>query len=283
MRLRVGVVTETYAPDVNGCAMAMGRLVHGMLERGHQVQLVRVRHGRTDRYRFDGECEVLPLPGLPIPLYTVQKFGLPAAREVARLWRARRPDAVYIATEGPLGASALFVARLLRIPAVTGFHTNFHTYTQDYGVAFLREAAEAYLRELHNRSGATLVPTDDLRQSLGEAGYRNLAVLARGVDTHLYNPARRDHGLRRSWGVDRRGLAVLYVGRLAQEKNLDLAVESFRAMQDIEPRASFVLVGDGPLRRELERTDPGFVFCGWQTGTRLANRYASCDVFLFPR
>jgi glycosyltransferase involved in cell wall biosynthesis len=105
-------------------------------------------------------------------------------------------------------------------------------------------------------------------------------VVARGVDTRLFSPARRSAELRRSWGLDEQDLAVLHVGRLAAEKNLPLVMSTFAAIKEREPRARLVLVGDGPMRKRLAGLD--CVFAGMRVGEDLAAHYASGDLFLFP-
>jgi len=281
-RSYVGIVTETFPPDVNGCAMTLGHLVEWLLAQGHDVQLVRPSRHRRERAHFDGALHVVPRRSMRIPLYRIQRFGLPAPCYLHRMWHARPPDVAYVATEGPLGYSALIVAERFHIPVVSGFHTNFQNYGTYYGIPFLRPAIQSYLRSFHNRSVATLVPTAQQSRQMREGGFVNTQVLGRGVDTALYSPARRSPELRRSWGLEPDDLAVLYVGRLAEEKNIGLAAEAFRAMQKVDPRAKFVLVGDGPSREGLEKANPDFVFCGWRTGEDLAAHYASGDVFLFP-
>jgi glycosyltransferase involved in cell wall biosynthesis len=146
----------------------------------------------------------------------------------------------------------------------------------------MEPAVLAYLRRFHNRTGATLAPTEALRAELAARGLRNVQVLGRGIDTALFTPARRDARLRAAWGVADDAIAVIYVGRLAAEKNLQLAVSAFRALQGVRPEARFVLVGDGPLAAQLQAEHPDFIFCGMQTGEALAAHYASGDLFLFP-
>lgn len=121
-----------------------------------------------------------------------------------------------------------------------------------------------------------------MAQDLTGQGYRHVEVIARGVDTALFGPHRRSAELRRNWGVGDAGVAVVYVGRLAAEKNLALTVSAFRAVHDRCPEARMILVGDGPLRMELMREFPQFVFAGMRVGEDLAAHYASADVFLFP-
>jgi glycosyltransferase involved in cell wall biosynthesis len=219
---------------------------------------------------------------VPIPRYAGLKIGLPAKSALMRLWRERRPDVVHIATEGPLGWSALSAATRLRLPAATDFHTNFHTYTRHYGLGWLRAPIGAYLRKFHNKALCTLVPTEELRRDLQQVGYRNLLVVARGVDTALFHPSRRSAELRRQWGAGDGDLVALYVGRLAAEKNLPLVVESYRRMREVNPRTRMVFVGDGPERAALQAGFPEAIYAGMRTGEDLARHYASADVFLFP-
>jgi glycosyltransferase involved in cell wall biosynthesis len=280
--MKVAVVSETYPPDINGVAMTLGHVVRGLSGMGHHVQLIRPRQGAGDSRRREGSLETIPCAGMPIPFYTMQKCGLPATGFLLDLWRGNPPQVLYVATEGPLGFSALQAARLLRIPAVSGFHTNFGSYGAHYHVSWLTPLVERYLRTFHNMSDCTVTPTLEQATMLRNCGYRNVHVLGRGVDSDLYNPRRRDAALRRKWGVPGDGQAVLYVGRLAEEKNLDLAVKAFEAMEAANSHSRFVLVGDGPMRERLAREYPDFVFCGWRRGEELARHYASGDIFLFP-
>ena len=137
--LSISVVTETYPPEVNGVAMTLGRFVDGLLQRGHHIQLVRPRQSAEDEAaRGERYGEVL-VRGLPIPRYDFLKLGLPAGGTLFRMWSARRPDVVHVVTEGPLGRSALNVARQLGIPVVADFHTIFHSYGRHYGFPWLTQ------------------------------------------------------------------------------------------------------------------------------------------------
>lgn len=280
--LRVAVVTETYPPEINGVALTIQHMVEGLRRRNHQIQLIRPRQGKGDLPAFTANLQQILLPGFAIPRYPNLQLGLPAGSALRQLWRENRPDVVHIVTEGPLGWSALNEARKLDIPVTSDFHTNFHSYTQHYGIGWMRRPIGAYLRHLHNRALLTMVPDRGLRHELETQGYQNLAIVGRGVDTDLFNPARRSMELRHSWGVSRNGLVAVYVGRLAAEKNLEAVVDAFDAMSARHPRAKLVWVGDGPQRSVLQARNPGHVFAGMQTGIGLAEHYASADVFLFP-
>jgi glycosyltransferase involved in cell wall biosynthesis len=281
-QLRVAVVTETYPPEVNGVAMTLGRLVEGLQLRNHQVQLIRPRQHAADLPQPTATLTEHLQRGIALPRYEGLKLGLPAKAALTRLWTKQRPDVVQIATEGPLGWSALAAANKLRLPVASDFHTNFHSYSAHYGLGLLRRAIVAYLRKFHNKAAVTLVPTEGIRRELTMNGYENLEIIGRGVDTQLFNPGRRDPALRAQWNVAEHETVALYVGRIAAEKNLALVFRAFDAMREAHPATRLVLVGDGPERTTWQARRPDARFCGTQTGEALAAHYASGDVFLFP-
>lgn len=261
--------------------MTLDKLVTGMTGRGHEVRVFRPSRGTEDTALWVDGIRHTPMRGAGIPGYPELRFGFPAGQKFFEIWRATRPDLVHVATEGPLGWSAVRAARRLMIPVTSGFHTNFHSYGRHYRLALLKPLAITYLKYFHNRTRATFVPTRAIALELSEAGFRNLEVMGRGVDTALYSPARRSSLLRASWNI-RDNPVVLYVGRLAAEKNIPLAIRAFAAIKKVRPAARFVLVGSGPLEAELRRAHPEFVFAGVRHGEDLAIHYASADLFLFP-
>jgi glycosyltransferase involved in cell wall biosynthesis len=127
-----------------------------------------------------------------------------------------------------------------------------------------------------------MVPTAALRRSLAAAGFHRLKVVSRGVDTVAFDPAHRSASLRANWGLAPDDLAVLYVGRLAPEKNLGLLIQAFDAIELRDPRARLVVVGHGPLGQTLQAQCPNAIFAGQQRGSALAQYYASADLFLMP-
>jgi len=278
---RVSIVTETFPPEINGVAHTLSQLATGLSCLGNQIQLVRPRQGR-EQSPVKEDFETIYAPGLPIPGYKELRFGLPIKQRLLDAWQEQRPDVVYIATEGPLGSSALNAARKLNIPVASGFHTRFDHYTQHYGIGWLESITRGYLRRFHNRCQLTLVPTRELQEKLEGQGFQNTALVARGVDTQLFSPGRRDEGLRRDWGLMPHDMALIYIGRLAAEKNLKLAVEAWQETLHHTPSARLILVGDGPMRGALQKDYPDIIFCGMHRGESLARHYASGDLFLFP-
>ncbi|MDO9596176.1 MAG: glycosyltransferase family 1 protein [Azoarcus sp.] len=281
-RMRIALVTETWPPEVNGVAMTLARMVDGLIQRGHRVQLVRPRQTPTDTAISAGGLEEVLSRGLQLPRYDGLKLGLPARARLIREWSRQRPDLVHVATEGPLGWTAVSAAKKLRLPVTSDFHTNFDHYSTHYGVGWLRQPVAAYLRRFHNRTAATYVPTAELAGILTAQGYARVEVISRGVDTTLFSPAHRSQALRRQWGVSPHGLAVICVGRVAPEKNLGLALRAFAAIRAHRPEARMVVVGDGPMREAIAREQPDVVLAGMRHGEDLAAHYASADLFLFP-
>ncbi|MBN1404454.1 MAG: glycosyltransferase family 1 protein [Opitutales bacterium] len=279
--MKISLVTETYPPEVNGVAMTLEHLVHGLVARGHSMEVVRPRQGKGDvAAQSAGMSEFLSI-GLPLPGYSGLHFGIIRAGKLVKHWREHRPDLVHVATEGPLGWAAIRAAKKLGIATVSSFHTNFHSYGQHYGYGMLIRTALSWLRYIHNSTRLTFAPSPDVVQTLEKEGFRNMRLLGRGVDTELFDPSRRSEELRKSWGAGPETPVAVYVGRLAGEKNLPVAVQAFKTMRSKIPELRFVLVGDGPSRATLEKENPEFHFAGMRRGEDLATHYASADLFIF--
>lgn len=279
--MKISIVTETYPPEVNGVAMTLHRITAELRRRGNRVSIVRPRQSseaRTACYE-----ETLIVPGVPLPGYDGLHFGLPCRNKLQKHWKVERPDIIYVATEGPLGQSAIRAAEELKIPTVSGFHTNFHEYMQHYNLPILEKMVQRFLRKTHNRTRRTFAPSADVIAKLEAMGIEGTRLLGRGVDGQLFNPTKRDPELRRRWGIEsENGTVALFVSRLAAEKNLPLAVKAFEKLRSRDPRVACVFVGDGPERSKIEKAHPDFIFSGMQQGEDLARHFASGDLFVFP-
>lgn len=278
--MKIAFVTETFPPEINGVAMTFGVIARELGRRRHEVTVYRPRLGDLAGVSRQPEFTEVAMPGLPIPGYSMLRLGLPAGGNLARRWRSDRPDIVHVATEGPLGASAVGAARRLGIPVTSSFHTNFHAYARLYGWAPLRGAALAWLRRVHNRTLMTFVPTMELCAELSAMGFNNLSLLSRGVDTRQFGPERRHFALRTSWRAGPDDPVFLHVGRLAVEKNYDLLFRAYGAARAAMPGCRFVIVGDGPLRASLARAHPECIFTGFIPRDELARHCASADIYI---
>lgn len=279
--VKIAIVTETYPPEVNGVASTIAKFIKGLVELEHDITLIRPRQGLKDKPKNEVNFKEILMVGIPIPGYSALRMGLPQKNRLIKQWTSERPSLVHIVTEGPLGWAALEAAKKLNIPICSDFRTNFDAYSTHYGLSFLKSPIQRYLRYFHNNSHFTMVPTQALRNQLLSYGFERLKVLARGIDTELFNPLKRCQELRNQWGAKDDQKVVLYVGRLASEKNLQVTVDAFRAMSQVNPNLKMVWVGDGPQKGSLKLSCPNSIFTGVQTGEALAAHYASGDLFLF--
>jgi glycosyltransferase involved in cell wall biosynthesis len=277
--MRIAYVTETYPPEVNGVALTVARAVAWLRQRGHEVDLIRPRQQHE---RSGAGANEWRTAGCPLPMYADLRFGVATQGALQRRFEARGVELVHVATPGPLAWQALRAARALDLPSSGEFRTNFHQYCGYYHLGLVAPLALRGLRRLHNSTDRTFVPTRALERELTALGFRNLAVIGRGVDGARFSPTHRSHELRRGWGVADGAPLVLYVGRVAPEKNVALALDGFEALRASAPEARMVVVGDGPQCAALASAHPAVRFVGARHGEPLAACYASADLFVFP-
>ncbi len=260
--------------------MTFGVITRELAKRGHEVTVYRPRRDDLVAIESPQAYREVAMAGMRIPGYPLLRLGLPARMKLSRLWKESPPDLVHVVTEGPLGATAVSAARSLGLPVTSSFHTNFHSYTNNYGFAPLHQIVLGWLRRVHNRTQRTFAPTNELCDELRELGFRNLSLLSRGIDTEHFSPERRDHELRKSWGVGPDDPVVLHVGRMAPEKNYDLLFKIYDAMRIANPKLRFVLAGDGPLRDSLIRDHPEYIFAGFYSREEIGRYFASADIYI---
>ena len=277
--MRIGIATDTYLPQVNGVTTVVRRIVSLLRARGHEAAVVAPRY--PDFPTPDDEQE-RRIPSIPFPLYPAIRLSLPNARPVTQFFDAFQPDLIHVHTEGPLGLAGRGYALRRGLPLVTSFHTNFPQYSRHYGVGVLAPAVWRWLTWFHHPAQQTLTPGDAVRAELARRGLAQVAVWGRGVDTHVFNPSRRDGGWRRWLAGGDDTAIVLHVGRLAPEKNLDVLIESWRvAHQALGQRATFVVAGEGPVARRIATRLPFVRLLGFLPIQHLATLYASADLCMF--
>ncbi|MEP7301707.1 MAG: glycosyltransferase family 1 protein, partial [Caldimonas sp.] len=277
--MRIAYVTETWPPELNGVSLTVERTVRYLRSRGHLVELIRPRQPGEERLDASDE---LRTAGCVIPMYPDLRFGLARAGTLARRFRQSRPDLVHLATPGPLAWAALTAAGSLGIATTSDFRTNFHQYSRHYGLGFLAGPVLALLRRFHNLTRRTFVPTQAARRELAGAGFHHLSVVGRGVDGGRFTTAARSAALRAEWQAGPETPVFLAVGRVAAEKNVELALRAFERARQGRPDLRMIVVGDGPARARLAAAHPEARFVGARRGADLAAHYASADVFLFP-
>lgn len=274
--MRIDIITDTYLPDINGVAMTLGRLVGLLRARGHKVHVV---HTAVEADINTGETRV---KSIALPTYSEVRIGFPSYMRLKKRWVKKRPDVIYVATESPLGISALKAANAMNIPVAAGFHTNFHQYMNKYKLAVLKDVAMNYLKSVHEKADLTLTPSEDAVTMLKESGFKKVNLLGRGVDTELFSPSKRSEKLRKSWGADDQSPVAIIVGRVAVEKNLDFALNCLHeAKKSCLAELKIVVVGSGPAQKKLQETYSDVQFLGTKQGEKLAQCYASADIMVF--
>ena len=260
--------------------MTFGVIASELGRRGHSVAVYRPWRRDLPDSRTGGDFRQIPMAGLPIPGYPLLRMGLPAARKLRSIWSVDRPDLVHVATEGPLGLSAIRTARSMGIPVTSSFHTNFHAYARHYKITLLKSVALGWLRYVHNLTQVTFAPTQDLCDELTGMGFKGMQVLSRGVDTRQFRPDRRSYALRADWKAAPTDPVVIHVGRMAAEKNYPLLFRVYDAMRRANPACRFVLAGEGPLKRALMRDHPDCMFAGFFSRDEIGRYYASADIYI---
>lgn len=277
--MRIALVSEAIPPQTNGVVTTLSRLVAHLVARGHEALLVGPRYAENA-----GRPGLVDVPAMPLPFYPEVRVALP-------LWQAAfaavdrfAPDLVHVATPATLGFAAVRHARRRGYPLVSSYHTNLTAYSFYYHLGPFVPFAWRYLRWFHNATRRTYCPTPAVQRELAAHGIERIELWPRGVDTSRFSPAHRTAALRRHYRFADDDVVLLYVGRLAREKELDRLFEAFAALRPTHPSIRLLLVGDGPDRSRLERQHgaPGIVFAGYQDGEALSRHYASADLFVFP-
>lgn len=249
--MRILIVSDAWLPQLNGVVRALSTTRERLVGMGHEVEVL-----GPDRFRT-----------LPCPTYPEIRLALTRPNRVGGLIQAFAPDAVHIATEGPLGWCARHWLGRRNLRFTTSFHTLFPLYLK-LRTGIPERWSYALLRRFHNAAVHTMCSTSSLDRLLREHGIGSVARWIRGVDTALFRPvAPADLNLP--------GPILMYVGRLAVEKNIE-------AFLSIDRPGTKVVVGDGPARAALERRFPEAVFLGPRVGEALVAHYCAADVFVFP-
>ena len=276
--MRLTLVTETFAPQVNGVSRTLGQLVNHLERAGDTVQVIHPDYGKPPA----GPDHHL-VRSRPLPFYREVSVPLPPFGAVHRAIDAFRPDVIHVATEATLGLSSLRRALRRRVPVVSSFHTNFDQYCDHYRLGWAKGAAWRYLRWFHNRTRETYVPSRATIADLEARGFERLVLWPRGVDGTLFRPDRPGRAkVREALGFGPDDVVIGHVSRLAPEKNVSYLAQALRAVGEARPDVRFLFVGDGPARAELEQEmGPNARFVGYQGGEDLADHYAAADLFAF--
>lgn len=282
-RLKIAIVTETWPPEINGVALSLLQLCKGLQKQGHKILLIQPEQKhKCHEFSPNRECLV---KAQSIPKYPSLQFGWPQFLKVSQALEKFSPDVVHIVTEGPLGLAVLQAANSKKIPVSSGFHSPFQEFSRSFDLAFMVKPIQRYLRWFHNNTQMTCIPSKDTEVILRQLGVScPLVIVGRGVDIEQFSPDHYSQNLRQQWGVNSDTKVLLYVGRLSPEKEIDVLINAYIAMRRInKTNIKLVIVGDGPERSHLEMIAEGqdVIFTGTLTGLKLAQAYASANIFVF--
>jgi len=253
--MRIAIITDAAAPQVNGVVRTLGQLGKELEKLGHEAVYI-----TPDMFKT-----------IAMPTYKEIRIAINAKRSVAKLMDEMKPDAVHIATEGPLGLAGRAYCQRRGIPFTTSFHTRFPEYLHAR-FRVPQSWTYAFIRWFHAPSKSVMVATPLLKTELQERGFKNIRLWSRGVDTTLFHP-RPDLVAAKTTGAKRP--IWLYVGRVAIEKNID-------AFLNLDLPGTKVVVGDGPRLETLKKKFPETIFKGPLFSSELADAYAGADCFVFP-
>jgi len=253
--MRILLATDAWEPQVNGVVRTLTRVVAELRAMDDQVRVI-----SPDQF-----------PNFPLPTYPEIKLAVGAYEKVQASFKAFEPEAIHIATEGPIGLAARRICIEWKLPFTTSYHTRFPEYVSAR-LPLPLAAGYAYMRWFHKPSGRLMVATQTMADELERHGFRNISLWSRGVDTETFHP-RRDGEPDVFAGLEHP--VWLNVGRVAVEKNI-------AAFVTLDLPGTKVVVGDGPQREELAATHPHVLFTGAKFGQDLAACYACADAFVFP-
>jgi phosphatidylinositol alpha 1,6-mannosyltransferase len=277
--MRIAFFTESLLPLVDGVSHTLSHLFKALEWEGIDFRIYAPFVPGTD---VSWHQRVRPVRFVTFPLHRSYRLSIPGGRAIAEDFDFFAPDIVHVVSPTPMAGWAQRRARRRGIPVVATFHTHFVSYFPYYGVAGLEPLGWRILRRFHNRCTVTYAPSPNIVDELTSHGVRNVRLWSRGVDTARFSPEARDESLRAQLGADERTPILLLVSRLVREKDLADLVAVDAELRRRGTRFRLVIVGDGPMRAELERSLPYAHFAGHRAGPELARWYASGDVFIFP-
>ncbi len=248
--MKILIVTDAWFPQINGVVRTLDTTISHIKQQGHEVTIL-----HPDLFRT-----------LPCPTYPEIRLALVRYRTIAHFIEDTAPDAIHIATEGPLGMKARRYAIKHKLPFTTAYHTRFPEYVH-VRTKLPLSWLNAWIRRFHKPAAGVMVATKSLADELHTKGITNIRMWTRGVDTEQFAPMEVTH--------EHTSPVLLYVGRVAVEKNIE-------AFLELDVAGTKLVVGDGPQRAALEKRYPDAVFVGKKTGKELAEYYNMGDVFVFP-
>jgi len=277
--MRVAIISDTFIPQINGVTKTLKRLQENFDKRSD----LEYRFFVPDYQMKESVSSTIAFKSLRLFLYPECKVALPNYLLFKKQLDAFQPDVIHIKTQATMGLMGLRYAENNNIPVVSTYTTNLSAYLEAYHLELLEQPLWMFLRSFHNKCTVNLAPSRYSKEQLEEQNIGNIKLWPRGVDLEKFSPTYKDEGLIDSLRTNGDEILLLYVGRIAAEKNLDLLMETAKKLNDNQKSFKLIMVGDGPYRETLENQKiPNVIFVGYKKGEALSKYYASCDIFVFP-
>jgi glycosyltransferase involved in cell wall biosynthesis len=278
--MKVAYFTESLLPHVDGVSRTLAQLFGTLEKRGVDFRIFSPFKPGPE---ISWSTRVHEIPYIRFPLYKDYRVASPIGHRASARLDEYQPDLIHVVSPTPINVRAEKYGRRRGVPVVSSFHTHFVSYFRFYGFGGLEEIGWKMMRRFYGRCEVVYAPSHSIIRELAENGIRNTELWTRGIDLHRFSPAFRDPDLRRMAGAESDDTPVLLlVSRLVREKDLADLVAMERILRQRGSRHRLVLVGEGPMREQLQAELPDALFPGHQTGEALARWYASGDVFVFP-
>ena len=285
LQQRVALVTAAYDRSIDGVALTLNRLVAHLMRQGHEVLVIVPATGKREPTLTAAGAPVVRVRSIPCPVWSEYRLTWGLGRTARRRLAEFKPTVMHIAIQDPMGHAAQKWAAERHIPVVCSHHTRFERYLSYYHLpgGVLERLYWFGMRRFHSQCAATLPPSQSLADDLMAHGIPRVGVWPRGVDRSLFLPSARSEAWRESVGGDEATPILLLVARLRWEKGLATFAGVISTLRERGVRHRVAVVGDGPARHEFSRLlPPSASFLGTLTGERLAEAYASSDIFLYP-
>ncbi len=278
--MRIAYFSDTFLPQINGVSNTLSYLKRYLDQHNIEYQF---HVPDYDDAALNADSNIICSKGVPLPIYNDCRLTLPWPPHMNSALDSFRPDLIHLATEFGIGISGRSYARAKQVPIVSSYHTNIDHYIQYYpSLGAFKGGVDDYFKWFHRRSRRIFVPTEETKQHLQSIGYSNLSIWSRGIDTSLFSPTKRSQAFRSQFGLQEKTI-VLYVGRVAAEKDIDMLPATMRLLQARNSNIALIVTGDGPSMPALRAEAPeGTVFTGFLRGEALAQAYASSDLFFTP-
>ena len=278
--MKVAIFTDTFLPQINGVTKNLSKQLEFFEKEGISYQVFAPDFKSDDKN--EDTFNTYRVPSLGFFLYPECRLSIPHYYKIKRILKEYDPDIIHTVTQFNLGLCGLKYANKLNIPLINSYHTNFSQYLHYYSLKFLKKPVWSFLRWFHNQGQYNLCPSQITKKELKNKGIKNLKVVTRGINHNKFSPIHRDQRLREKLNLKDK-LCLLYVGRLAPEKNIEILIDSIKKLnENYKNKIKLVLTGDGPSKSKLIKMAPDNVhFTGYLTGQDLEKIYASADIFTF--